>query len=74
MARRAELKSERAIVKVLQHESAPEQQNLLLPRRNSDDGERQGLRRDAFSEAVFLNADLTCRPSLTTEGPHDKRQ
>jgi hypothetical protein len=34
----AELKAEHAIVKVLQHESAPEQQNLLLsPRKNDKD-------------------------------------
>lgn len=32
-----ELKAEHAIVKVIQHESAPEQQNLLLPPRNGDD-------------------------------------
>jgi hypothetical protein len=36
----AELKAEHAIVKVLQHESGPEQQNLVLPHRNGEDGER----------------------------------
>lgn len=36
----AELKAEHAIVKVLQHESAPEQRNLLLPPRDRDDGKR----------------------------------
>lgn len=35
-----ELKAEHAIVKVLQHESAPEQQNLLLPPRDRDGGKR----------------------------------
>jgi hypothetical protein len=35
-----ELKAEHAIVKVLQHESSPEQQNLLLPPRDGEDGER----------------------------------
>jgi hypothetical protein len=35
-----ELKAEHAIVKVIQHESAPEQQNLLLPRHNGEDGDR----------------------------------
>jgi len=34
-----ELKAEHAIVKVLEHESAPEQQNLPLARGNSDDRE-----------------------------------
>jgi hypothetical protein len=32
----AELKAEHAIAKVLKHESAPEQQNLLLPPGNGD--------------------------------------
>ena len=36
----AELKAEHAIVKVLQHESGPEQQTLVLPHRNGEDGER----------------------------------
>lgn len=36
----AELKAEHAIVKVIQHESAPEQQNLLLPPRNGEGDER----------------------------------
>ena len=37
----AELKAEHAIVKVLQHESGPEQQNLVLPRRSDEeDSER----------------------------------
>ena len=36
----AELKAEHAIVKVLQHESAPEQQSLPLPPRNGGEGKR----------------------------------
>jgi hypothetical protein len=35
-----ELKAEHAIVKVIQHESSPEQQNLLLPPGNGGSDER----------------------------------